>query len=460
MSDQQTPQGAGGAEPNQPSQPARFDPQAEHQQKPQLRPVRGFMTQHQGRPMLGLADAMQVSDKMVFTAPAVQTVLPKFDGQHDLDQIVEEVGKGLTRDVLENVVAQLDDAGLLAGPKFDAMYEKLKEDFHSQDHLPPGISAAVADRLVILEHGQEATDEQKAEEGPAKLREQFDTWIDQALKEASDPSFDKLPRAVFVPSVDYQMGWPNYGAVYGRMRVVDRPKRVVILGSQQGGFATGVCGCDKGYATPLGVSPLARDFFDALTGALGEENTEKFLRHRYDHERAHAVEAQVAWLQHVLGAEGDTPPVMGVLIHDILQKSGKSYDGEGLDLDTFVDALKAAIDQVEGPTLIVASADLAHVGPQFGDQQKLVGDDEQAQAFRQQVMQHDQQMVGLIGQGKHKELVSAIQWQQNRMRWTGLGPIVAAMQAAEGGTPRLLNYFAAADPQGNALVSSFAASIG
>ena len=75
-------------------------------------------------------------------------------------------------------------------------------------------------------------------------------------------------------------------------------------------------------------------------------------------------------------------------------------------------------------------------------------------------MNHDRQMVGLIAQGKADELLSAIQWQQNRMRWTGLGPIVAAMKLAGSGETRMLNYFAAADPQGNAMVSSCSAALG
>jgi len=445
--------------PTPPGGQAAFNPDAAHHQKPRLRPVRGFMTQHQGRPMLGLADAQQVSEKMVFTAPAVQSVLGKLDGQHGIDQIIEEVGRGLTRPMLESVVAQLDDAGLLEGPTFEAMYDKLKDQFQSAPHLPPGSTAAIADRLVMMEHGQEATQEQKDSEGPEKLAAQFDSWIDQALKSASDPSFDRLPKAVMVPSIDYLMGWPNYAAVYGRMRVVDPPKRIVVLGTHQGGFSTGVCGCDKGYETPLGVSPLAQDFFDAITSELGEENTSKLLAHRYDHERAHAIELQVAWIQHVFGAESSIP-VMGFIVHDPLVKGGESYDGEGLGLDPFISALQGAIGKLDGETLIVAAADLAHVGPQFGDQQSLVGDDESAKTFREEVMNHDRQMVGLIAQGKHSELVSAIQWQQNRMRWTGLGPIVAAMRVCGEPEARVLNYFAAADPKGQALVSSFAAAIG
>ena len=69
----------GGQQPEQPPQP-KFDPAAAHTQKPVLRPVRGFPAQFQHQPVLGLADARQISDKVVFTSPAAQDVLPQKDG--------------------------------------------------------------------------------------------------------------------------------------------------------------------------------------------------------------------------------------------------------------------------------------------------------------------------------------------------------------------------------------------
>ena len=299
----------------------------------------------------------------------------------------------------------------------------------------------------------------EAAEGGVKLDEILGQWMDQAAEQLKLAPAETMPKAIMVPHVDYPRGWINYASGWGRLRGLDAPDRIVILGTNHFGSATGVCGCDKGYETPLGVSPLAQDFFDAITAELGPENTAKLLEHRYDHERAHAIELQVAWLQHVFGGESNVP-VMGFVVHDPLANAGESYDGEGLGIEPFVEALRGAIGKLDGETLIVAAADLAHVGPQFGDQQTLVGDDESAKAFREEVMNHDRQMVGLIAQGKHSELVSAIQWQQNRMRWTGLGPIVAAMRACGEPETRVLNYFAAADPKGQALVSSFAAAIG
>src|SRR5690606_3820460 len=103
---------------------------------------------------------------------------------------------------------------------------------------------------------QTVTEDQKREEGPARLREVLDQWMNQALANVESPSFDALPKGVIVPHVDYPRGWPNYAHVWGRLRVADRPARIVILGTNHFGAGTGVVGCDKGYESPLGVSPV------------------------------------------------------------------------------------------------------------------------------------------------------------------------------------------------------------
>src|SRR5262249_15457738 len=178
------------------------------------------------------------------------------------------------------------------------------------------------------------------------------------------------------PHIDYPRGWLNYAAVWGRLRVADRPDRVVILGTNHFGESTGVCGCDKGYESPLGVSEVDTQLLESLKNALGADNAAKLLANRYDHEREHSVELQIPWIQHCLGADdsGAFCRVLGVLVHDPTVNNGESYDGKGLALPVFIDALKNALALVGGRTLIVASADLSHVGPAFGDPQSLAGE--------------------------------------------------------------------------------------
>jgi len=446
-------------DPDRPS--PSFDPEAEHQFRPRLRPVRGFPAQAGDQQLLGLTDARQIARKAVFINPGFQYIIPKFDGTRDLDQILAEAEndgiKGLKREMLERLVANLDDAGLLFGPRFDDLWEEVKAQYASLDVLPPGPTAALADALAqraAEERGVEPDDELRRQQ----LAQQMDAWIDEALKDAEAPSFDVLPRAVVAPHLDYQRGWLNYAHAWGRMRVVDRPDRIVILGTNHFGEAPGVCGCDKGFLSPFGRCDLDEKLVDALREGLGAD-ADTLFAHRYDHEREHSIELQIAWIQHCLGPDedGGFPPVFGALVHDPAVNNGESYTGDGLALAPFVEAMRAAIERLGGSTLFVASADLSHVGPAFGDQRPLTGDDQETQSFRNGVVQHDREMLELLRQNKPDEIVAAMAWQQNRTRWCSTGNLVATLQIVQPRTIELLNYSGSMDQQGMGLVTSAAA---
>tara|TARA_R110000782_G_scaffold45706_7_gene101305 strand:+ start:3871 stop:5253 length:1383 start_codon:yes stop_codon:yes gene_type:complete len=450
-----------GQNPNPPQAPT-FDGSAPNQNKPKLRKLRGFpfpvkSPDGQQHTMLGLADAQQISEKMVVTQPAFQAVLPLMDGSRDIDQIVAECGRGLQRPMLEQFVAQLDDAGLIFGPKHEALVAELRANFDKTDHLPPGSTAQVADLLVMQEVGQEATDEQKAELGPQKLREMLDKWIDAALKDVEAPAFDALPKAVVAPHLDYPRGWYNYAQVYGRMRVTNRPDRVVVLGTNHFGQATGVCGCDKGFASPLGVCQADTELIEKLRSKLGS-SSESLFQNRYDHENEHSVELHIPWIQHVLGADesGAYPKIFAALIHDPIVNNGESYDGNGLDLEPFIQALKATLDELGGTTLVISSADLSHVGPAFGDQQTLDGEEGPGAEFRAKVATHDKEMLQMLVEKRGEDLVGSMAWQQNPTRWCSIGNMIATMRVVDPERVELLNYAAAMDPQGTTFVSSAA----
>ena len=464
MTDQQTP-----------TPPPPFDPNAEHQAKPHLRAVRGFPVQGstpdgQQVQMMGLADQRQISDKMVATIPAAQQVLPLMDGTRSVDDIAAAV-EGMPREWLENFIAKLDDAGLIIGPNFEGMRVRMREQFDGTDILPPGSSADFADALVnahAQKDGVEATDEMKTEQGPARLREQLNTWIDAALKEAKDPAFDTLPKAIVAPHIDYARGWHNYANVYGRMRVVDRPDRIVILGTNHFGEGTGVVVSNKGFSTPLGTCPVDSALLGKLEGDLGEP----LLKNRYDHEREHSIELQLPWIQHVLGDGGETEiPILAALVHDPAVNNGESYDGEGGGLDEVVASLRKGRDELGGTTLIISSADLSHVGPAFGDREPMAAPAEQAEAAQQaeqrrnQIVKHDQDMLAYVRDHKADELISAMAWQQNPTRWCSIGNLSAMLKLVappEGGDKpdtKLLSYSAAVDPNGMSMVAAMAIAV-
>ena len=443
-----------------PSQPV-FDPNAGHQQRPRLRQVRLFPAEVQGQQLMGIADARQVSERAVVTSPAAQFVLPLMDGQKGLDDIVRAVGKGLTREILEQLVAQLDDAGLLEGPTFQAIIDKMHADFDGAPNLPPGSTAAMADAMGAGHvGGQEQFDalgeDEKARVGAERMRVIFDEWMALALKDAEKPSFDALPRAIVAPHLDYPRGWVNYGSAWGRMRVVDRPDRVVILGTNHFGSGTGVTGCPKGYESPLGVCGADQQLIDSLSKNLGGAAAEQLFAHRFDHEREHSIELQIPWIQHCLGADdgGTFPKVFGVLIHDPTRNNGESYDGLGLGMAPFIEAFSKTLAALPGKTLLVSSADLSHVGPTFGDQVALAGEDPQVVEMRNNVFRHDHDMLNMLVERKPDEMIAAMSWQGNATRWCSVGSLTATMKLAGPEKVELLNYSGAMDPEGTTMVTS------
>jgi predicted class III extradiol MEMO1 family dioxygenase len=438
-----------------------FDPNAPHMQRPRLRPVRLFPANVNGQMALGISDARQISERMVVTSPAAQGLLGLLDGSNSLDAIVQQVGRGLTRPILEQLVAQLDDACLLAGPKYDALRARVHHDFDASPTLPPASTAAFADALAQQVAGSEEawnamSEEQRNQTGAKRMREVFDEWMSMALKDAEKPSLDALPAAVIAPHLDYQRGWINYGSVYGRLRVVDRPDRVVILGTNHFGEGTGVVGCDKGYQTPLGVCAVDERLLADLRSALGPEGAERLMRCRFDHEREHSIELQIPWLQHVFGRDeaGNYPRVFGALVHDPAANNGESYDGTGLGFAPFVEALGAAIGRQPGRTLIVSSADLSHAGPAFGDQQALAGDSPEATEARNTVFRHDHELIKMIIAAKPDELIASMSWQGNPTRWCSLGNITAALRLSKAQRVEIFNYAGSMDEQGTTLVTS------
>jgi len=466
--------GSGQGEDAAPASGVRFDPEATHHRSPRLRPVRGFPLEAknpQGEKvsLLGLADARQISSKMVATHPAAQAILGHMDGTKSIDEIVAVVGRGLTREFMENLVAQLDDAGLIHGPRFEAMVEKMRTDYDSLPHLPPGSTAQFIEAVVQQERGSAQAGEESAQDperaaslDPGVLRSRFesllDEWMDEAVSKLQGEPIGSMPGAISVPHIDYSRGWQGYAAVWGQLRGLARPDRVVILGTNHFGDATGVCGCDKGFESPLGICPLDESFVDALRTSLGPDRTERLFEHRFDHEREHSIELQIPWIQRAFGedAGGGFCPVFAALVHDPAVNNGEPYDGQGVGLEPFIEALREAIRQSPGTTLVVSSADLSHVGPAFGDQQRTADpeNDESARAFREKTAQHDQEMLKLLTEGKAEELVAAMAWQQNPTRWCSTGNLVAAMRATESTGARLIHYGAAVDQQGMSMVSS------
>ena len=126
-----------------------------------------------------------------------------------------------------------------------------------------------------------------------------------------------------------------------------------------------------------------------------------------------------------------------------------------MSFDEIVAALQTSIAEAPGRTLVIASADLSHVGPQFGDETPIGGE------IRKQVESYDRSLLATYLEGNIQSFLHKVTRDRNHQRWCSIGNMTAA-KIVTGGLPELCEYSQSpveSDPKGNALVSSAALAL-
>ena len=149
---------------------------------------------------------------------------------------------------------------------------------------------------------------------------------------------------------------------------------------------------------------------------------------------------------------GDVP-IFGALIPDPAIAMVED-DGKRTTTEEFVTALRASLEELGGTTFYIASSDLSHVGPQFGEPAAV---DEERQA---DVEQHDREMLGKFIEGDAEAFREAMNWSKNPTRWCSVGNMSAWLElVGSEGEVELLDYRQAAQENGAAMVSSVACAL-
>ncbi len=135
---------------------------------------------------------------------------------------------------------------------------------------------------------------------------------------------------------------------------------VILLGTDHYSTGDRITLTRQSYATPYGVLPTDVGLVDALAGAIGEQAAfAGELRHRGEH----SLELVATWLHHMRG--GQPVAMIPILTGSFMDfVAGRSDPASDPQLAAFLALLGQAI--AGRNVLVVASGDLAHVGPAFG----------------------------------------------------------------------------------------------
>jgi AmmeMemoRadiSam system protein B len=396
----------------------RFDSLPEHLQRPHLRRFTPHVAPAKAKDQSGnerdiavlvLIDPLRLSPQpfmMPLQGTNQQQVQGEFQqwmgflhalqGDERLDALFERLGvPANVQPQLVQVLQKLDEMGYLWGPASEAL-ERAKMD-----------AIRAAGRFTLPEEARKP-----------EVAEQLRNFMSEGLSKAEDPEFDSPVVGIVAPHLDYGRGGGNYAAAYKCLETGarEKPDRIVILGTNHFGLGDGVVMTEFGFETPFGAVHQDAALLERMRDAFGE----RLFKDQIDFAGEHSVNLP--------------------MIAD---------DGERVGSKEFAVALKAALAQAGGRTLFVSSADLSHVGPQFGDQGPVDA------ARRTAIEQHDRELLGEFIEGPDRFLKHVAE-EGNRHRWCSVGNMYVAAIAAPHAAREMVKYDQSADPSGAALVSSAA----
>ncbi len=402
---------------NTPSETTPDAPMAEHLNRPQIRNFQPLGMEKDGKAFVMLRDPSMLAEQQMAVLPQVLQLILMFQGRETLDEIAAKTQAPLH--ILRDVVTRLDEVGLIWGPRFEELERVAKAKITEHGYFPMSCSASL---------GNDAQ----------ACHDAMDKW----LSDMEDPEIEGTILGLVAPHLDYQRGWPGYAAAYRALKKDEKPNRVIILGTNHFGIGDGVVVSEYGFATPIGKASADKSMLAFLEKTLGSK---RIYADQIDHLGEHSVQMHIPWIQHFYG----DVPMLAALIPNPLVPPVADDDARATT-EQFVDAVRTALAELGGRTLLIASSDLSHVGQQFGDPGTI--NDESAN----QVEKIDRERLAAFCKKDIAGFEGLFIKDQNRTRWCSVGNMLAAQKILRPANVDLIDYQQVRDPNGMSMVSSAA----
>jgi len=391
---------------------------------PRLRPLELKWIEDGGQPRLFIRDPSGVSPHAVTVPGWVALLLGFCDGSRDVEEIRSafegRTGRNIVQQQITDLLDQLDELLFLDTPRFQAARDAQIAEFRTRPFRPPSHAGAVY-----------PTD-------PTALRKALDTYRRVPVVPTERPI-----RGVICPHIDYQRGGPVYAQTWDRAAAAVQDADVVILfGTDHSGGAGKVTLTRQNYATPLGVLPTAVDIVDAVAEAIGPEEA---FGEEIHHRKEHSIELASVWLHSV--RHRDPPPMVPVLCGSFYRfTDGEEDPATDSRFDAVIRALR---ESTRGKrVLAVAAADMAHVGPAFGDPRPYSDQDRDGLAAA------DHRLLGAIVDGDAAGFFGQLRDVGDCNRICGLPPIYLTLRFLGQTRGEVIDYDQCpADPENGSFVS-------
>jgi MEMO1 family protein len=244
------------------------------------------------------------------------------------------------------------------------------------------------------------------------------------------------------PHIDPWRGARCYGAAYSALAAAlpDDVDTFILLGTSHAPMREPFALCRKTFATPLGPMEADVDAIDAIASACDFDP----YADQFNHKREHSLEFQAVFLRHLLGKRKAriVPILAGLARH---QQSGSS-PASSRSVTRVFDAIRKIVDRRRA--VVIAGADLAHVGPRFGDPHPL------DEAERYTLGAADRDSLARAERGDAEAFWEHVASDLETRRVCGLAPIYSLLRTIDpSARGEVRHYEQTVDPDEGSIVS-------
>lgn len=365
---------------------------------PKLRPLDYQWVDYQGQRMLYPRDPLSMTEGTTLIPQMLAPLLALCDGTRDLaglkSALAMRTGVQLSVEEITNVIRNLDQSFLLENGAYKRAITETMQRYHDAPHRLP----SHADQVY-----------------PADLKKLAKTFREYAA--TVPPDFEALATetnlvGMLCPHIDYARGHETYAQLWHRAApALEDIELTIILGTDHYGGLGTITPTRQSYATPYGVMPTDREIVDGLVDVLGERAA---FAEEMHHLTEHSIELASVWFHHY-NKKKDCPvvPLLCGSFHQFVVDDTSPEEED--NIRGTIEYLRGIMSQRK--TLVIAAADLAHVGPAFGDSEPM-----DTEAF-EKLAADDKESMTEICNGDADAFLQRSQKEDDARKICGLSPI-------------------------------------
>lgn len=385
---------------------------------PPLRAVEPIRLNIQGMTVFGLKDPLQLSEHVVCLPREALGILVFFDGMHSILDVQAELtrrtGRMVFTDDIRAIVDKLDTAFLLDNNRYRQAFADKVAEYRAKPFRPASHAGL------------------SYQKDPELLRADLDSFFngDGGPGDLAHFCDSRRPKGLVAPHIDIRNGGACFAHGYHALAQGQPSDVYVIFGTGHSGVEGLFTACTLDFDTPLGLVHTDREVIRLLEEEFGADPASEEILHASEH----VIEFQTVFLQYAFGERRDFTIVPIVTSLSPLYFDGdRRFEAERSRTERFCAGLKRACERSGKTVCYIASADLDHIGPRYGDQ--FVPHE----GTVREALEKDRTTLSYLERLDRDGFVRDVAEDNDNRKICGFSPIVALLDCMEASEGRLLN---------------------